>query len=254
MMKQVIVLTGGSGGLAQALVKAIPTSHQVIVLGRDVARLQKLYHAYPHVMSLAVDLTDERSMADSVAKIYKIYGRIDVFINNAGYGAFKTFDAFSLAETQAMLAINTLAPMTLSRLVGQRMAKAGQGHIINVASMAGLIATAKSSVYSASKFALIGFSNALRLELAEHGVYVTTVNPGPIQTGFFNQADPEGAYVSKISRFMLSPEVVAAKMVARFGRNKREINLPWFLAVAHKCYSLFPRLSDTLARKVFNLK
>lgn len=254
MMKSVIVITGGSGGLAQALVKAISPEHQLVVVGRDLARLESFYQSYAHVSCLSVDLQDEASMVKLVEHLYQTYGKIDILINNAGYGKFKPFEAFSFEETKAMLAVNTLAPMTLSRLVGQRMKAVGQGHIINIVSMAGLMATAKSSVYSASKFALIGFSNALRLELAETGVYVTTVNPGPIRTAFFDQADPDGAYLAKIHRLMLSPEDVARKIVAHFNRPKREINLPWLLALAHKCYTLFPNLSDNLARKVFNFK
>lgn len=253
-MNSVIVITGGSGGLAQALVKVISPDNQLVVVGRDLARLESLYQSYAHVSCLSVDLQDESSMVKLVDQVYQTYGKIDILINNAGYGQFKPFEEFNFEETKAMLAINTLAPMTLSRLVGTRMKAAGQGHIINIVSMAGLMATAKSSVYSASKFALIGFSNALRLELAETGVYVTTVNPGPIRTAFFDQADPDGAYLAKIHRLMLSPEDVARKIVIHFHRNKREINLPWLLALAQKCYTLFPNLSDILARKVFNFK
>ena len=77
------------------------------------------------------------------------------------------------------------------------MIEAGQGHIINVASMVGKMATAKSTVYSATKFAVLGFSNALRLELKPLGVAVTTVNPGPIQTEFFDKADPTGTYLAR---------------------------------------------------------
>lgn len=112
---------------------------------------------------------------------------IDVLINNAGYGAFKGFEEFSAQEIADMFQVNTLASIHFACLIGQKMAEQGQGHLINIVSMAGLIASAKSSIYSATKFALIGFSNALRLELADKGVYVTTVNPGPIATKFLTK-------------------------------------------------------------------
>ena len=99
-----------------------------------------------------------------------------------------------------------------------------------------------------------GFSDALRLELADKGVYVTTVNPGPIETSFFDQADPSGAYLESVKKFVLSPKYVAKKIVRILGKNKREVNLPRLLAVAHKGYTLFPRISDKLATNVFNYK
>jgi len=153
-----------------------------------------------------------------------------------------------------MFEVNTFALMNLSRLFGSRMKKAGQGHIINIVSMAGLIASSKSSLYSATKFAAIGFSNALRLELLPFGVYVTTVNPGPIKTSFFDLADPDGSYVKAVDKYILEPDFVAGKIVSSFGKKKREINLPWILNLAHKFYTLFPRIADKLAAKMFNYK
>ena len=144
--------------------------------------------------------------------------------------------------------------MTFSRLMAEKMVEQGHGHIINIASMAGKIATANSSVYAATKFAVIGFSDALRLELADKGVYVTTVNPGPIETSFFDQADPSGAYLESVKKFVLSPKYVAKKIVRILGKNKREVNLPRLLAVAHKGYTLFPKIADYLARTSFNYK
>ncbi len=86
------------------------------------------------------------------------------------------------------------------------MAERRQGHIINIASMAGKMATAKSTIYSATKFAVLGFSNALRLELKPLGVAVTTVNPGPVATDFFDKADPSGSYLEKvINLFWIQP-------------------------------------------------
>ncbi len=134
-------------------------------------------------------LYDAQALEELVAELYQRYGKIDVLINNAGYGIFEDFDKISDQGIHQMFEVNTFALMNLSRLVASGMKEIRQGHIINIVSMAGLIATAKSSLYSATKFAAIGFSNALRLELMPYGVYVTTVNPGPIRTGFFDQAD-----------------------------------------------------------------
>ena len=153
-----------------------------------------------------------------------------------------------------MFEVNTFALMNLSRIFGARMKRAGRGHIVNIVSMAGLIASSKSSLYSATKFAAIGFSNALRLELLPFGVYVTTVNPGPIKTAFFDQADPDGSYVKAVDKYMLEPDFVAGKIVKSFGKKKREMNLPGILNLAHKLYTLFPRIADKMAANMFNYK
>lgn len=254
MKERIIVITGASGGIAEAMIKRLPQTDQLVLLGRSKEKLETMYAHRRPVSCFSVDITDDKALKAIVDTIYQQFGRIDIFINNAGFGEFKDFDQFSNSDIREMFDVNTLATINFSRFVGQRMAEAGKGHIVNIASMAGLIATNKSTIYSATKFAVIGFSNALRLELADKGVYVTTVNPGPIATKFFDKADPSGNYLKSIEEFTLQPGDVAKKIIALLGKNKRELNLPWMLRAAHKAYSLFPRLSDFLARKVFNYK
>lgn len=251
---RIIAITGATGGIAQEIIAQIPKEDYVIALGRHLERLKKYYGNRPNTSYFSLDMTSDYEIATVVEKIYKVHGRVDVFINNAGYGDFKAFDTYTTDQIREMFNINTFATMTFSRLIGQKMKQEGRGHIITIASMAGHIASAKSSVYSASKFAVIGFSNALRLELADSNVYVTTVNPGPVATHFFQKSDPSGEYLKTVSRFVLQPETVAKCVVSIFEKNRRELNMPYSLAIAHKCYVLFPKLSDFLARKLFNYK
>lgn len=248
-----ILITGASGGLAQEMVKLLPDD-QLILLGRNKEKLSQLYRNHPHAELVEIDITDDQALQVLITELYQRYGKIDVLINNAGYGIFDEFDKISYQDIHQMFEVNTFALMNLSRLVGTLMKETRKGHIINIVSMAGLIATSKSSLYSATKFAAIGFSNALRLELMPYGVYVTTVNPGPIRTGFFDQADPDGIYLKSVDRFLLEPDTVARKIVKTIGKNKREINLPLLLNLAHKFYTLFPKLADKLAGETFNYK
>ena len=244
-----ILITGASGGLAQEMVKLLPND-QLILLGRNKEKLAQLYGNHPHAELIEIDITDDSALETLVADLYLRYGKIDVLINNAGYGIFEEFDQIS----DQMFEVNTFALMNLSRRLAARMKEVRKGHIINIVSMAGLIATGKSSLYSATKFAAIGFSNALRLELMSYGVYVTTVNPGPIRTGFFDQADPDGTYLKSVARFLLEPDAVAKKIVKCIGKNKRDLNLPVLLNLVHKFYTLFPKLADKLAGETFNYK
>ena len=248
-----ILITGASGGLAQEMVKLLPDD-RLILLGRNKEKLAQLYENHSHTELVEIDITDDQALETLVADLYLRYGKIDVLINNAGYGIFEDFDQISDKDIHQMFEVNTFALMNLSRRFAERMKESRKGHIINIVSMAGLIATGKSSLYSATKFAAIGFSNALRLELMPYGVCVTTVNPGPIRTEFFDQADSDGSYLKSVDRFLLEPDAVAKKIVKTIGKNKRELNLPLLLNLAHKFYTLFPKLADKLAGKTFNYK
>lgn len=248
-----ILITGASGGIAQAMVPLLADDF-LILLGRNAEKIEALYPQHRNKIVYEVDVTDELALADTVETIYQEHGQIDVLVNNAGYAIYDDFEQFSEEQVRAMFDVNLFALMQLCRIVGKRMKETKSGHIINIVSMSGKVATAKSSVYSATKFAAIGFSDTIRLELAPYQVGVTTVNPGPVATGFFDQADPDGSYQKSVKAFIIQPEVVAKKIVAAIGTKKREINLPFALNATHKFYTLFPNVADFLARTVFNYK
>ena len=248
-----ILITGASGGIAQAMVPLLKDDF-LILLGRDTQKIEKLYASHPKKAVYEIDISKAADLAALVEKIYQDYGKIDVLVNNAGYAIYDDFENFSEEQVRAMFDVNLFALMAFCRLVGKEMKATKAGHIINIVSMSGKIASAKSSIYSATKFAALGFSNTIRLELAPYNVAVTTVNPGPVATGFFDLADPDGSYQKSVQAFMISPEKVASKIVQAMGTKKREINLPWILEATNKFYTLFPNLADFLARKVFNFK
>ena len=248
-----ILITGASGGIAQAMVPLLKDDF-LILLGRDAQKIEKLYASHPKKAIYEIDISKAADLAALVEKIYQDYGKIDVLVNNAGYAIYDDFENFSEEQVRAMFDVNLFALMAFCRLVGKEMKAAKAGHIINIVSMSGKIASAKSSIYSATKFAALGFSNTIRLELAPYNVAVTTVNPGPVATGFFDLADPDGSYQKSVQAFLIAPEKVASKIVQAMGTKKREINLPWLLEATNKFYTLFPNLADFLARKVFNFK
>ena len=105
-----------------------------------------------------------------------------------------------------------LGLIQITQRVVLEMKKRRRGHIINISSQAGKMATPKSAVYAGTKFAVRGFSNALRLELQPFGIYVTTVNPGPIATDFFQRADQDGSYLAKLKHWVLDPQQVAKSL------------------------------------------
>lgn len=151
-----ILITGASGGLAQEMVKLLPND-QLILLGRNKEKLVQLYGNHPYAELIEIDITDDSALETLLADLHLRYDEIDVLVNNAGYGIFEEFDQISDQDIHQMFEVNTFALMNLSRRLAARMKESRKGHIINIVSMAGLIATGKSSLYSATKFAAIGF-------------------------------------------------------------------------------------------------
>ncbi|HEX7055945.1 MAG TPA: SDR family NAD(P)-dependent oxidoreductase, partial [Bacilli bacterium] len=134
------------------------------------------------------------------------------------------------------------------------MLQSGKGHIVNVASMAGKIGSAKGSAYSATKHAVLGLTHCLRQELIGTGVRISAVNPGPVDTPFFDIADPGGQYKKNVGFFMLRPERVADEIVKVLRKGKAESDIPFAAALGVKLYQLFPRLLDKMYAKILNKK
>lgn len=257
---KVVVVTGGSAGLGEQICyEAAKKGAIVVVCARRINLIGKVKEACEELsgksaFSFQLDIADPENVETVFAKIKSEVGPIDVLVNNAGFGIFENFMDIDLAIARNMFEVNVLGMMVFTQKVAIHMAERGTGHIINVASMAGKMATAKSTVYSATKFAVLGFSNALRLELKPLGISVTTVNPGPIQTEFFDKADPSGDYLASVDIFVLEPNKLAKEIVRAMGSCKREINRPRIMEGAYRFYTLFPHLGDFLAGGILNKK
>ena len=246
LTNKVVVVTGGSAGLGEQICyEAAKQGAVVVVCARRINLIGKVREQCAvlsgrEAFSYQLDIADPESVERVVEAISAEVGSIDVLVNNAGFGLFENFVEIDLAVARQKVAI--------------KMIEAGQGHIINVASMAGKMATAKSTVYSATKFAVLGFSNALRLELKPLGIAVTTVNPGPIQTEFFDKADPTGTYLAAVDKIVLDPTKLAREVVGSMGTSRREINRPFVMEAAARFYTLFPHLGDFIAGNILNKK
>lgn len=257
---RVVVITGASSGLGEQFAYQAAREGAIVVgCARRQDKLDQVARQCQHLSGqpaygLAVDMTDPAQIQAVIAQVEREIGPIAVLINNAGFGLMEDFLNFDMATAEKMMRVNVLGLMYATQEVALKMTERQYGAIINVASMAGKMATPKSTVYSATKFAVLGFSNALRLELKPLGISVLTVNPGPIVTNFFNIADKSGQYLAKLGKIVLQPEDVAAKVLATVGTSRREVNLPGIMEVGARLYSLFPGLGDVLAGGLFNKK
>ena len=255
MKPQILLITGASSGLGAAIARhAAACGHHLHLVARRRDALTHTAATCDRAASITLhplDLAD----TDAVAQWLPTLPPPDILINNAGSGLFKPALETTDDETAAMLRLNTLAPIQLIHALAPLMVARGHGHIINIISQAGKIATPKTAAYAASKHALLGYSNALRLELAGSGVLVTSVNPGPMLTAFFDHADPDGAYRQALGRFWLTDaEALAATICAAFNRRVRDINRPRLMETAARLYPLAPRLGDWLTRRFFSKK
>ncbi|WP_338540559.1 SDR family NAD(P)-dependent oxidoreductase [Paenibacillus tundrae] len=253
---QVVFITGASSGIgalcAQMLIEegAIP-----ILAARSRDKLEEIGASLngQHEL-LTLDVTNDEQVQAAISNMLEKYGRIDILLNNAGYGKFAAMTEMTVQEFDEMMDVNYMGIVRCTKAVLPHMLKRGTGQIVNVASMAGKIGTAKSASYTATKHAVLGFSNALRQELRKTGVKVTTINPGPIDTPFFHRADPSGNYVNNVRWMMLKPEDVARHMVQAMKKRKEEVNLPRMASAGIWLYQLFPRLADRLSHGFMNQK
>ncbi|MGX7024366.1 SDR family NAD(P)-dependent oxidoreductase [Vagococcus hydrophili] len=255
-----VLITGASSGLGEQIAyEASKAGARVVLCARRIDKLIEIAGICEEYSQLeAYFFTLDISDFDDVESKFKALKAenfdIDVLVNCAGFGLFEPFLETKFSDTKQMFLVNVLGLMYITQKIGIQMAERGCGHIINVASQAGKMATPKSSIYAATKFAVIGFSNSLRLEMKPLGISVTTVNPGPIKTPFFDLADPSGTYLKSIDKLALDPQKLAKKIVKAMGTNKREINSPYLMEIGSKSYQLFPHIGDFLAGTIFNKK
>lgn len=253
-----VVITGASGGIGMEIARrAAARGAKVVLLARSLEKLEQLkqelstQYTQQDFYAYKLDVGKPKDIEVVFTKIFQDAGNVDVLVNNAGFGTFKQAVDTEIQEAEAMFNVNVIGLMACTKMVLPSMLQRNQGHIINIASQAGKMATPKSSLYSATKFAVLGYSNALRMEMMDTNIHVTTVNPGPIETNFFEIADETGSYVKNIAKFMLKPGDVAEKIVAAMLTSKREINLPGYMNAASKFYNLFPRTAETLGKGAF---
>ncbi|MFB3160395.1 SDR family oxidoreductase [Neobacillus sp. 179-J 1A1 HS] len=255
-----IVITGASGGIGAEIAKLCAESGaNLVLIARSIEKLKQLQRELQQkhqvrVEVYQIDVSDTEKVKEVFTAIFAEIGEVDILVNNAGFGVFREAHAATMDEIKGMFNVNVVGLMACTSMVLPKMRERRFGHIINIASQAGKIATPKSSVYSATKHAVLGYTNSLRMELSDYNVFVTSVNPGPIATNFFNIADEKGTYVKNVQKFMLQPEYVARKVVDSMLTKTREINLPRWMNMGSVVYVLFPRLFERIGKKAFNKK
>ncbi len=201
LQNQVILITGCSSGIGRALTNVLAEQgHRVVATARKPESITDL--AGEHVTTMALDVTDPASIERAVGAVVEREGRIDILINNAGFGLIGPVAEVALSDLRLQLETNVIGPVALIQAIVPWMAKQGGGRIVNVGSVSGITATPFSGAYCASKAALHLLSDALRMELKPFNIDVLQLQPGGVRSKFGDTAstrldryhDPDSLY------------------------------------------------------------
>lgn len=248
---QVVIVTGASSGIGEATARAFAQAGARLVLAaRRLERLQALAAEMERqgveALAVAADLSRLADSQQLVEAARDRFGRVDVLVNNAGFGRLDWLENLDPAtDIEAQLAVNVLGVVRTTRLVLPLMIAQRSGHIINMASLAGLVATPTYSIYAASKFAVRGFSEALRREVAPWRIHVSVVFPGGVATEFGSHAGiRRKTGMTTPAWLRLTPEDVAKGVVGLVRRPRANLVMPRLSRLAVYANWLAPWLVD----------
>ena len=183
-MTKVWFITGSSRGLGRVLTEAVlAKGDKVAATARQPQQLDDLVSKYPQqILPLQLDVTNKVEISSTVEQAVKYFGRIDVLVNNAGFGIIGAAEAFTDEQVRSQLETNLYAPIEITRVVLPYMRKQRSGSILQISSLGGRVGNPGLSIYQAAKFGLGGFTEALAKEVAPLGIKVTSVEPGGFRT------------------------------------------------------------------------
>ena len=233
MTTRVALVTGGSSGIGEQTARRLrKAGFEVYAVARRVDRMTHLEAEGIHVFGM--DVTDDASMVSGVERVVATHGRIDVLVNNAGYGSYGAVEDVPIDEARRQFEVNVFGLARLTQLVTPHMRRQGSGRIINISSIGGKFYEPLGAWYHATKFAVEGFSDSLRIELAPFGIHVVIIEPGPIRTEWneisresLTETSAGGAYeeqAAKVrrvleradtSKLMSSPADTVAKKIVK---------------------------------------
>jgi short-subunit dehydrogenase len=250
------VVTGAASGIGAALAAALAArGSDLVLLDRDADRLADVVegvrrtHPAVRVETVVVDLSDDETTARVVGELAAAHPEVTLLVNNAGVALGGRFDQVTLEEFDWVMAINFRAVVRLTHAFLSTLKAHPGAHLVNVSSVFGIFAPAGQAAYSASKFAVRGFSEAVRHELAENGVGVTVVHPGGIRTRIAESARTgSGVSVEEYEQgrrqfaklLTIPPEVAAARIVEAVERRRPRLLIGWSATVPDVLVRLLP--------------
>lgn len=227
------IVTGAASGIGRALVaRLLSRGTAVYAVDRDAAGLESLAADSSGLLTAIVaDVADRAALTDLVDRVVAEQGRLDLMFNNAGIVVGGDFSDMTEAAWRKIVDVNFWGVVNGTQVAYARMREQGGGHIVNTASSAGVMPVARSAAYAATKHAVVGLSTSLRAEAAEHGVRVSVVLPGVVDTRIFDSAVNVGGYnyrasVDRLPFAKLTPVTAADAILQGVAKNKQFITFP----------------------------
>lgn len=247
----IVLVTGATGGIGKEIVRRLAArGDRPLLVGRNEAVLRTLAHEVPGGEAIVCDVTQPDQVKHLVGHVIGRYGRLDVLINNAGYGRFGGALEVPAEEYAGMMEVNYLGAVHSCLAFLPHMLQRGTGRIINIASIAGLTGVPNLAGYCASKFALIGFSESLHLEFSPR-IQVGVLCPGPVDTPFFRGASPFRYFPAPIARLTLPSSVVAEHALRLIDRPGIKV-IPWPLDMAVRLRRWFPGMATRVTGHLYD--
>jgi short-subunit dehydrogenase len=265
LKNKVVLITGASSGFgadaaklfAQEGCKVVLTARRLDRLQILVAEIQKMGG---EALAIPVDVAERAEVEVMVQTALDLYRNIDILFNNAGYGAVNWFENLKPErDIETLIRVNLIGTMLVTRAVLPHMLERGEGHIINMASVAGLIAAPTITSYAASKYGVRAFTDSLRREVSHLGIKVSGIYPGPAVTEFGEKLERTRSRetIKRIKYPHMSSEYVAGRVVDVAKRPRRTLVIPWWFRIITTFDTLFPVAVDWIlyffAKKNHNL-
>lgn len=249
---KVVLITGASSGFGRdAALLFAAEGCKVVLVARRTEQLQQLAQRIRReggtALAVTVDVTRPDEVNAMLQAVLDEYGRIDILFNNAGVGRVDWFENHSADnDIERLVQVNLTAMMLVTRTVLPHMLQRRAGHIINMVSVAGLIASPLISAYSASKYGARAFTDALRREVSALGIKVSGVYPGPASTEFGQHIGSSQTYgmLQKRIKLHMTSEYVARRVLDVAKRPRRSLVIPWWFRLVTGFDALFPVLVD----------
>lgn len=182
-------ITGATRGFGNEIAKsAINTGENVVLTGRNISKLKSLFENSNQVLCLELDVCNEQQIKSAVQDAVEYFGRIDVLVNNAGFGQLGVFEEVESQKIHDQFSTNVFGAMSVTRHVLPIMREQRSGLIYNISSIGGSLGFENASIYCAAKFALEGFSESIAMEIKQFGIDVTIVQPGFFRTDFLDNS------------------------------------------------------------------
>ena len=253
---QVVVITGASMGIGEAIARAfLAEGARVVMSSRDLARQEEALRRVGDIdrtAAVVCDVRDRSQIEALVSAAKNRFGKIDVWINNAGYGLMDSVASMSMDECRALFETNLFGAIECMQVVAPIFKAEGGGTIINISSIVGHLPVPHMSAYCASKHALNAVSEAARLELEPSGIRVISVCPGRIRTNFGANTvrGSEGKRLGDAVQQGISPERCARAILRGYLRGTREVFVPWHGWLLSHAYELCPQIIEFGMRRM----